>query len=35
MYQGVAVSNLLAVIFVAFDWIIQLEQRNQSLNIQG
>ena len=35
MYQGVSVSNLLTVIFVAFDWIIQLEQRNESLNIQG
>ena len=34
MYQGVSVTNLLTVIFVVFDWIIQLEQRNKSLNIQ-
>ena len=35
MYQGVSVTNLLTVIFVVFDWIIQLEQLNESLNIQG
>ena len=34
MHQGVPLTNLLTVIFVVFDWIIQLEQRNESLNIQ-